>query len=369
MGFKKYLDSLKSYEAGKPIELVMRDYGIKQKNIIKLASNENPLGVSKKVQKVIKKEAKNAFRYPDDSMFMLKNALAEKYAVDSTNIIIGQGSDQIIEFVVQATLREDSKILISAVTFAMYEIYAKMAQAEIIKTKDGIHNVDEFIDEYKKHKPQIVFLCVPNNPLGDCLDGSEVVKILDFIAKDSMDCIVVLDCAYGEFAQFRDKNKALNPAELIKTCPNCIYLGTFSKLYGLGGLRIGYGIAEAKFIQTISKLRPPFNITNISLKAAFEALKDSTFVDKTLKNNLKEMRIFEHFAKKYKINYIPSYTNFITFIFPKRLDSSALCEFLLTKGVIIRNLSSYGLNAVRITIGKKAENKQVLKLISTYLKR
>lgn len=364
MGFKKYLTNLVSYEAGKPIELIVRDYGIKAKDIIKLASNENPLGTSKKVQHIIKKTAKNAFRYPDDSMFELKSLLAKKYQVDSSNIIIGQGSDQVIDLVVRSVVEKDTKVLMSSLTFAMYGIYAMQNEAIILKTKSGIHIASEFIAKYKRHKPSLVFLCVPNNPLGDCLSCNEVYEILDTFSKDT---IVVLDCAYGEFAAYKDKNKAINPKDLIARYKNCIYLGTFSKLYGLGGLRVGYGIADKNIIQTISKLRAPFNITNISLQAAIKALEDHSFVNKTLKNNFKEMKVYEKFAKKYHIKYIESWTNFITFILPDRLNSSKLCEFLLKNGIIIRDLHSYNINAVRITIGTKAQNKRVLKYIAYYL--
>ncbi len=366
MCFKKYLNTLKLYESGKPIEFVMRDYGIKAKDIIKLASNENPLGTSKKVIKVIKKEAKNAFRYPDDSSVELKNILAKKHSVESSNIIIGQGSDQVIDLIIKSICKSGTKVLTSAVTFAMYEIYAKQNEATIIHTKSGIHDADEFISAYKKHKPSLIFLCLPNNPLGDCMDRADVYRILDSVSKDT---IVVLDCAYMEFAMYKDKKKAIYPSEIIQKYANCIYLGTFSKLYGLGGLRIGYGIADASVVKTISKLRPPFNITNISLKAAIAALGDSNFTIKNLKNNAKEMRIYEMFAKKHNIHFISSYTNFITFIFDKNVDSSDLCNFLLKNGVIIRDLKSYGMNAVRITIGLQTENKIALKLISTYLKR
>lgn len=366
MGFKKYISLLKSYEAGKPIELLIRDYGIREKDIIKLASNENPLGASKKAIKAIKKEAKNSYRYPDDSMFDLKKSLARKYNVDSKNIIIGQGSDQIIELLVKATANKGDKVLTSSLTFAMYEIYATHNQAEIIKTKDGIHNADQFILEYKKSKPNLVFLCLPNNPLGDCLDKNDVYRILDSISSDT---IVALDCAYGEFAAYKDKNKEIKPKDIVKKYKNCIYLGTFSKLYGLGGLRIGYGIADLDFINNLSKLRAPFNVTNISLKAAIAALEDSTFIKNTLKNNFKEMNVYEEFAKSRDIKFIESYTNFITFMLPRKVDSSDLCEYLLKQGVIIRDLKSYGINAVRITIGTKSQNKITIKLIDKYLKR
>lgn len=366
MGFKQYLESLNSYEAGKPIELVVRDYGIYAEDIIKLASNENPLGTSDCVIKAIKKEAKNAFRYPDDSMFELKEALSKKYRVYDKNIIIGAGSDQIIDFIIKAICSKSSKVLISATTFAMYEIYAKHNEASVIRTKSGIHKADEFIDEYKRHNPNLVFLCLPNNPLGDCLDRNEVYRILDSISKD---CIVVLDCAYMQFAKYKDKAKLITPNEIIGKYQNVIYLGTFSKLYGLGGLRVGFGIATDSIIATLNKLRPPFNITNISLKAALAALKDKKFTQETLKNNLKEMAVYEDFARTNNIEYIDSYTNFITFIFSNKVDSTQLSQYLFKNGIIIRNLKSYGMNAIRITIGTKKQNKRVLKYISKYLKR
>lgn len=366
MGFKKFLDSIQNYEAGKPIELVVREFGIYEEDVIKLASNENPLGTAKSVQKIIKKEAKNAFRYPDDSAFELKEALAKKHRIFPQNIILGSGSDQIIDILIKAVCGKGDKILTSGVTFAMYEIYAKHNEATLIKTKSDVFNANEIISLSKIHKPKIIFLCLPNNPLGDCLDKSDVYKILDSIDSD---CIVALDCAYSEFAKFKDKNKYISPNELISSYQNAIFLGTFSKLYGLGGLRIGYGIAIDSTINTLSKLRPPFNVTNISLKAALVALKDKKFVEKTLKNNAEQMKIYEDFAKENNIKFIESYTNFITFILEKHIDSTALCDYLLKNGIIIRNLKSYNINAIRITIGKEAQNKKVLKYIAKFINK
>lgn len=364
MGFKKYLDSIQNYEAGKPIELVVREFGIYEDDVIKLASNENALGASKSVIKAIKKEAKNAFRYPDDSAFELKEALAKKHNVYSQNIIIGSGSDQIIDLLIRAVCGKGDKILTSAVTFAMYEIYAKQCESSVVRTKSAIFSADEIIESAKIHKPKIIFLCLPNNPLGDCLSRQEVYKILDSVDKD---CIVALDCAYNAFAKFKDKAKSIAPNELIATYPNAIFLGTFSKLYGLGGLRVGYGVAIDSTVATLSKLRPPFNVTNISLKAALAALKDKKFSEKTLKNNAEQMKVYEKFAKEKGIKFIPSYANFITFMLESKLDSTALCDYLLKNGIIIRNLKSYNLNAVRITIGTEKQNKQVLKYIAKFL--
>lgn len=359
MKFNSHIANLPVYEAGKPIELVAREFGIKNKDIIKLASNENPLGSSKKVRKTLKKQAKNANLYPDDSYYELKDALANKFSVESKNIIIGSGSDQIIEFIIHAKASKNTAILQAGVTFAMYGIYAAAVGAKVYKTKSQSHNLEEMKEIYQANKDEIniIFLCLPNNPLGECLDANEVLEFIKSVDKDTL---VVLDCAYMEFAKFKDNSKFINPANLIKTFKNVIYLGTFSKAYGLGGMRVGYGIANEKIISELHKLRPPFNITTPSLAAAICALKDDKFIKKTVQNNFAQMQIYENFAKENNIKFIPSYANFITFFFEKQ-DSTKICDNLLKRGIILRNLKSYGLNAVRITIGKDKQNKMVLK--------
>jgi len=188
-----------------------------------------------------------------------------------------------------------------------------------------------------------------------------------FISEIDSDTLVVLDCAYNDFAAHRNKNKAIAPADVI-ALPNVLYLGTFSKLYALGGMRVGYGIANEQITAALSKVRPPFNITNVSLLAARVALSDSEFARKTLKTNLKEMKIYEKFAAKHKLKFIKSYTNFIALFLPDNLDSTAICDALLRQGIIIRNLRSYGLNAVRITIGTQRQNVRVLKALKKLLK-
>ena len=198
------LNSLKTYEAGKPIELVVRDYGIDSKDIIKLASNENPYGPPPKAIEKIKNLAAQMHRYPDDSFFELKDALSEKFSIKPSNIIIGAGSDQILEFAVYAV--NPKKVLMAGITFAMYEIYSKQVGAKILKTKSITHNLDEFYKIYKKEKPEVIFLCVPNNPLGECLDAKDV---FDFIEKIDEDTLIVVDGAYQEFAAYKDKNMNL----------------------------------------------------------------------------------------------------------------------------------------------------------------
>ena len=364
MNFNKVLDDCKIYEAGKPIELVVRDYGVEQKDIIKLASNENPYGTSPKVVEKIASLAKNMFMYPDDSMYELKEALANKFKVLSENIIIGAGSDQVIDFLIKAKCNENSKMLMSRTTFAMYEIYGRQVGAKIIRTKDGVHNLLQFEELYKNEGADVIFLCLPNNPLGECIDTKDVYSFLSKIDKDTL---VIVDGAYQEYASYKDKNKTINPSELIEKFPNVVYLGTFSKAYALGGMRVGYGIGQVDIIKTMYKLRPPFNITTLSLAAAIEALKDEEFVDECIKLNFEQMKRYEQYAKDKGFEYIESYTNFITIKFQNDYISAQIAHKLLENGIIIRDLTGYGLNAIRITIGTQEQNTRVFEVLDEVL--
>ncbi|PAF47327.1 histidinol-phosphate transaminase [Helicobacter sp. 12S02634-8] len=367
MNFNPELDELVVYEAGKPIELVVREFGISPSEIIKLGSNENPYGCSPKVSAAIAQNAKMASYYPDDSMFELKEGLAQKYHLAPSNIIIGSGSDQVIEFCIHAKCAKgNSRVLMAKTTFAMYEIYAKQVGAEIIKTPSHSHEILEFKQLYAQYQPDIVFLCLPNNPLGECLDKSDV---FEFISQTHPDTLVIIDGAYQEFACFKDKSKAIAPKELLERFENVIYLGTFSKAYGLGGMRVGYGVAPEGIIKALHKVRPPFNIGVLSLLGAVEALKDEDFVQACIQNNAKEMIRYEGFAQKHNIAFIPSWTNFITYILNDTNPSTQISHWLLQRGVIVRDLRSYGINAVRITIGTQEQNTRVLALLEEFLQQ
>lgn len=363
MKFNEALKDIKNYEAGKPIELVVREFGIDPKDVVKLASNENPKGCSPKVAEAIATNAHKAFLYPDDSMFELKIALATKFDVNEDNIIIGAGSDQVLEFLSRALLSEGDAVLMSQVTFAMYEIYAKQMGAKIIRTPSYEHKVDEFIAMYNEHKPKIVYLCTPNNPTGDATSKEDVLKIINAIDAETL---VVLDGAYMEYAAARDEKYRITPNDLIGF-DNVIYLGTFSKAYGLGGMRVGYGIANVKMIHELYKMRPPFNITTLSLLAGIEALKNEIFVEESIALHQQELPRYEAFAKEHGFSYIESYTNFITYLFPDEMDSTKIADALLRQGVIIRNLASYKMNAVRITIGTKEQNDRLFQVLRKVL--
>ena len=359
MNFNKKLESIKTYEAGKPIELVVREFGIEPKDIVKLASNENPYGCSPKVKEAVVDIVSNMALYPDDSMTKLKDALSKRFEVKDENLIIGSGSDQVIEFLMHAKADSNSKILINSVTFAMYEIYAKHVGAQIIRTASQKHDLDEFYKLYKAQKPSIIFLCTPNNPTGDAIDSKE---LFDFIAKVDSDTLVVVDGAYMEYAIKKDESKKVEPKELVEKFDNVIYLGTFSKAYGLGGMRVGYGISNSKIIKELYKLRPPFNITTLSLEAASLAVEDEEFVNRCITLSFEEMNRYEEFAKSKKIAIIESYTNFVTLCLNDNQNSSDLASSLLRQGMIVRDLSGYGMNAIRVTVGTSKQNDRFFEL-------
>lgn len=387
MRFNTELEHIATYQAGKPIEEVVRNFGLKRSDIIKLASNENPFSSSPRVIEALQANAKKAHLYPDDSMLALKEALAQRFGVGVENLIIGSGSDQVIEMCVRAkeNLNTHDKsneykneahksqeytqkptVLMSGVTFAMYEIYAKIAGFRILRTDSKSHNLAEF-EAKLEFSPEIIFLCVPNNPLGECLEAKQVYEFLELVKSKSPQSLVLIDGAYQEFASFKDSAKAISPQKIAQHFPNAIYLGTFSKAYGLGGMRVGYGIANAEIIAVLHKVRPPFNITTLSLIAAIEALKDDEFIKNCVKENFNQMKRYEDFATSKNIEYIPSFTNFITFVLPKEIDSSEVCERLLREGIIIRNLASYKMNACRITIGLDSQNTRVLHCLDRVL--
>ena len=352
MKWNETLKNIKTYEAGKPIELVVREYGIEPQNIVKLASNENPYGTSPKVIEAVREKAADMAIYPDDSMYELKEGLAKRFGVGNDNIIIGAGSDQVLEFCARAVLSPQTSVLMSKITFAMYEIYAAQMGAHVIKSSCYRHDLDEFYELYKKHDPAVIHICTPNNPTGDAIDRDYLYGFLDKVREP----LVIVDGAYMEYAAYKDAKKRIEPRELVERYDNVIYLGTFSKAYGLGGMRVGYGIAKKEIIQQLSKLRPPFNITTLSLLAATKALEDSEHVERSVAANFAQMERYVNFALQRGLEFIDSYTNFITYILPEHISSKEVAQKLLERGVIVRDLTSYGLNALRITIGTPEQN-------------
>ncbi|WP_456431733.1 histidinol-phosphate transaminase [Nitratifractor sp.] len=363
MRFNPELDAIKTYEAGKPIELVVREFGIAPEEVVKLASNENPLGPSPKALEAIRTAAPQAHRYPDDSMFELKGALSRRFGVPEESIIIGAGSDQILEFVSRAKLHREASVLMSRITFAMYEIYARQQGARVLRTPHWRHIPEEFVELMERERPEVVYLCTPNNPTGDATPKADVFRIIEAADPDTL---VVVDGAYMEYAAAKDRSFAISPSEIL-AYPNALYLGTFSKAYGLGGMRVGYGIARPEIIRALMKMRPPFNITTLSLAAATAACGDDAFIERTMELHFNELERYEAFARAKGFETIESFTNFITWILPEGIDSTRLSDALLRRGVIVRNLAGYGLNAVRITVGTPRENDRLFAAVEEVL--
>lgn len=359
MKFNKKLENIKTYEAGKPIELVVREFGIEPKDIIKLASNENPYGCSTEVQQAVGDIVSKMAMYPDDSMTKLKAGLSLRFDVEAENVIVGSGSDQVIEFLMHAKANANSKILINSVTFAMYEIYAKHVGAQIVRTASQHHDLEEFYTLYKQEKPDIIFLCTPNNPTGDAIKSKD---LFDFLDKIDENTLVVIDGAYMEYAQAKDSAMQIEVKNIVDKYSNAIYLGTFSKAYGLGGMRVGYGVANVNIIKELYKLRPPFNVTTLSLEAASVALEDEEFVNKSISKNFDEMKRYEEMTKKQNIGIIKSYTNFVTLCFNDNQNSTEIANKLLQQGMIVRDLAGYKMNAIRVTVGSSEQNTRFFEL-------
>ncbi|TGL76052.1 histidinol-phosphate transaminase [Leptospira yasudae] len=356
--FQPILNSLKSYEAGKPIELVVREFGIDPHQVIKLGSNENPFGCAQPVIEAVQKAASTMSYYPDDSYLDLKTALGERFGVTPDRIIPGNGSDQVLDFACRCVLGPGDPILINRITFAMYKIYALQCGAKVHSTETVPHDLNAFLDLTKSVRPKIIFLCTPSNPVGDALDKSDVYEFLRRIPQETL---VVIDAAYMEFGNKKDPNKFIPAKEVTDLFPNVFYTGTFSKVYGLGGMRIGYGIGNKELISNLYKMRPPFSVANLSALAATTALQNESHVESYLENNLNEMKRYESFAQEEQIEFMNSYANFITLFARKNgKTSTEIAQSLLRQGIILRDLKSYELGALRITIGRPDQNDRVL---------
>lgn len=345
---RRDINRIISYIPGKPIDLVQRELGIK--NAIKLASNENAFGASKKAKQAIKNSLNEIFRYPDGSCYYLRKALAKKLKLKPDNLIFGNGSDEIIDIVIKTFLNPREEVLTSETTFVEYEIIAKANgfKAICIPLKDFRYDLEAISQSITK-KTKIIFIANPNNPTGTYVNNSELINFIKSLPKDKL---LVVDEAYIEFSDAKDFPKIINYID----SKNLIILRTFSKAYGLAGLRIGYAIARPEFIKSMEKIRQPFNVNFLAQQAAAAALGDKSFLSTSTKKIKEERnRLYKEF-QALDIEYLPSQANFI--MFKTKMNGLSLCKQLLKKGIIIRDMKQYKLeNYVRVTIGKPKENR------------
>ncbi len=350
MKVAEYIEKLKPYEGGKPIEELKRELGI-EGEIIKLASNENPLGPSKKAIEAIKNVADKVNFYPDGDAYYLKDKLAKKLGVSRDNLIFGNGSDELIELIYR-TFATDPKdeIIYCYPTFIEYKIIGMAFNKKLIELplKDFAYDIDAIIDATSPNT-RIVFLNTPNNPTGTAIKREDIERVIESVSDD---VLVVIDEAYYEYAKAEDDYDEL--LDLYKK-GNVIILRTFSKAYGLAGLRIGYGIASEEIVNYLNRTRPPFNVNIVAQYAAIAALDDDEHIENSIKNNQKGKEYLYSEFDKLGLKYVKTYANFI--LFDVGDDADKIYNELLKKGVIVRSMSGYGYKTfLRVTIGTPHEN-------------
>lgn len=340
------------YKAGKPIEEIQRNFGLDK--VVKLASNENPAEVPENVKRSIIKELKNISTYPDSDSFYLKKKIAEYNNVGFDNVLVGAGSVEIIKMIVRVFLKPGEKVLTSEKTFLMYKIaaienFGGDAYTEAEMDDNYRFNFEKIYKKIEKNV-KIIFITNPNNPTGTIHSKEKIKK---FIEKVPEDIIIVLDNAYEEYVE--DQENYFNGIDMIKEKKNLIILRTFSKIYGLAGLRVGYALGGEEVISLLGRVKMPFNVTRIAQQAAFASLENDEFRNSSRELNLKNRKKLFAELKNIGINVIPSETNFLMF-FPGT-DINELNEKLLREGIIIRPLRGFGVaEGMRVTVGYEEDN-------------
>ena len=346
---REEVHSLKPYIPGKPIEEVQEEYGLER--IIKIASNENPLGVSEKVKKAVVEEIMNINRYPDGGCRIIKKPLAEKLGILEDMLLFGNGSDGLLKVIGETFINKGDEIIISDPTFVEYIFVSNLMGAKIKRVKMNPYHQDiELIANMVTDKTKMVFLTSPHNPAGTVINNDDLKYFMEKIPEN---ILVVLDQAYYEYVQDRDYPDVL---EYIEQGYPIIALRTFSKAYGLAGLRIGYAIANPQLISLLSKGRDPFNVNRIAQVAARAALNDQDFLKKTLELNEMGKKYLYRELKSRNINYVPTEANFILVDISR--DTIDVFNRMLEMGVIIRPGKPLGYpEHIRVTIGLPEENK------------
>ena len=348
-----FLKTLPVYQPGRPIEEVARELGLPAETIIKVASNENPFGPSPLAIAAMQKAIAGVNLYPDGNAFYLKQKLATKLGVEPANLVLGNGSNEIIEFVAHALLGPGTDIVVSQYCFAIYPIVAKMFGAGVITVpaKGHGHDLPAMLKAITT-KTRIVFVANPNNPTGTLAPREEVI---DFVNRVPDDVLLVMDEAYIEFLE-----DAVDFVPLIRlgVRKNLILMRTFSKIYGLAGLRVGYGIAVPELVSALEKVRQPFNVNLLSQVAALAALDDDEHVHKTRQNNFAGLEFFTKAFRELKLEYVPSSANFILV---RVGDGQKVFNAMQGQGVITRPMGGYQLPEwIRISVGTRQENDRCL---------
>ena len=353
------LSKLSDYVPGKSIEEIRERYGLNR--IVKLASNENPLGASPKAVEAFHQIADSLHLYPRGDAPKLIDSIAKKFGVKTSQIIIGNGSDEIIDMVGKAFIRQGDNCVGITPTFSVYKFTTLSNGADFIGVGEGEQKAS--LDDLAKainDKTRVAFICNPNNPTGAYYSETE---IRDFLKKVPQNVLVFLDEAYSEFATAGDYPQL---AGLLGEYPNLFINRTFSKIYGLAGLRIGYAMSNESVIKAMWKIKPPFDVNQAAQVAAIAALGDEEHVQNTRKMNAEGVKVLTDAFESYGFKVLPTQANFICVRVGER--AKEMVAFLESNGMIIRGLTSFGMpEHVRVTIGKPEENAFLLELVKKWV--
>jgi len=347
------LARLPVYQPGRPIEEVARELNLPARDIIKLASNENPLGPSPLALAAMEKALAHLHLYPDGNAFYLKQKLGEKLGVETSQIILGNGSNEIIEFVGHALIAPGTDVIVSQYCFAIYPIITRLFAGNVVTVpaKDYGHDLAAMLRAITP-QTRLIFVANPNNPTGTLAAREDVVHLINEVPPE---VLLVMDEAYIEFLD--------DPVDLLPLLrrglkPNLLLMRTFSKIYGLAGLRLGYGIGHPDVIAALEKVRQPFNINSLVQAGALAALDDAEHIGRTRRNNAAGLKFFEQGLRDLRLSYVPSAANFLLV---RVGEGQRVFEELQKQGVITRPMGGYQLpEFIRISIGTPAENTRCL---------
>lgn len=354
----QFVCDLVAYEPGKPIEETARELGLDPETIVKLASNENPLGPAPAAIEAMKKEASGVHIYPDGGGYKLRQALADHHGLGLENVVLGNGSNEIIELLCHCFLNPKTELIAAEHAFVVYKLMATLFGAKYVEVADPdfIHDLDGMADAITEDT-RLVFIANPNNPTGTMVNQEALDRFMDRLPDH---VVAVLDEAYYEFL-----DDAPDTVKYVREGRNVCVLRTFSKAYGLAGLRIGYGLASPQVAAILQKARQPFNANSMAQAAALAAMNDSEHVAKTMETNRTGLAFYEQAFAARDLEYVPSAANFVLV---KVGDGDDLFAKMLRKGVIVRAMSGYKLPEwVRISIGTMPENERCIEVLDEVL--
>ena len=360
-----YVRSIAPYQPGKPISELAREMGLEEASIVKLASNENPRGIGPRTRAAIEAAIADVARYPDGSGYELKHALSGRYGVDMASIVLGNGSNDVLELVAAAFLGPGRAAVMSQHAFAVYPLatQARGARSIVVPARDYGHDLEAMMKAIDEGT-YVVWIANPNNPTGTLAAPGALEA---FVRRVPERVLIVIDEAYNEYLT---PDLRTDTVKWLKRHPNLIVTRTFSKAYGLAGLRVGYALAHASVADVMNRVRQPFNVTSIALAAAQAALNDMEFVARSYAENLQGLKQLEEGAHALGLDFIPSHGNFITLRVAAGGKSAAeVYKRLLRRGVIVRPVAGYGLpEHLRVTVGTPEENEKFLGALAASLK-